>query len=87
MRLRTKVGDADEFADRTVRLIGPGDLLGIDPRAVVRVDPRPNTNDFEPNYVAAIEFFDEDFPWRYSPRGATGSQLPRGRSSTPVSGA
>ena len=23
---------------------------------------------FEPNYLAAIEFYDEDFPWRYTPR-------------------
>jgi hypothetical protein len=75
IHLRTKVGAQDESADQTVRLIGPGDLTGIDTRAIVRVDPRPPANDFEPNYVAAIEFFDEDYPWRYSPRPPNGSQL------------
>jgi hypothetical protein len=32
---------------------------------------------FEPNYLAAIEFYDEDFPWRYtpSPPDAAGARL------------
>ena len=39
-----------------VRLRGPGDVVGIDPHQIVRTDPRPGTADFEPNYLAAIEF-------------------------------
>src|SRR5262245_31379193 len=75
VRLRTKVGAKEEDADQTVRLIGPGDIIGIDVRAIVRLDPRPPANEFEPNYVAAIEFFEEDYPWRYSPRAPSGSRL------------
>jgi hypothetical protein len=72
VRLKSRVGETDELSTaKTVHLIGPGDIIGIDARAVVRLDPHPNANDFEPNYLAAIEFFDEDFPWRYSPRPAT----------------
>lgn len=52
---------------RTVELYGPGDVVGIDARMIVRTDPRRAITDYEPNYLAAIEFFDEDFPWRYSP--------------------
>ena len=71
--LQTKVGAAGEDSPpRKVHLIGPGDILGIDQRAVVRLEPRPYTNDLEPNYLAAIEFFDEDYPWRYSPRAPEG---------------
>jgi hypothetical protein len=74
VKLKTKVGATDgTSAERSVRLIGPGDIIGIDPRAVVRLDPRQFANDFEPNYLAAIEFFDEDFAWRYSPRGPEGA--------------
>jgi hypothetical protein len=62
------VGHVDEPFTKPIHLISPGDVIGIDPRAVVRVEPRPFTNDFEPNYLACIEFFDEDYPWRYSPR-------------------
>lgn len=78
--LHAKLGDAAEDFSRSIQLIGPGDLIGIDPRAVVRVEPRPFTNDFEPNYLAAIEFFDEDYAWRYSPRapgpGGKGQLIP-----------
>ena len=78
--LHAKLGDAAETFQRKVHLIGPGDITGIDPRAIVRVDPRPFTGDFEPNYLAAIEFFDEDFAWRYSPRapeaGGKGRLMP-----------
>ena len=50
-----------------VQLYGPGDVVGVDPRAVVRTDPRSWITNFDPNYLVSIEFYDEDFPWRYSP--------------------
>lgn len=53
--------------DRPVALFGPGDIVGIERRAIVRVEPVDWTTDFEPNYLPAIEFYDEDFPWRYTP--------------------
>ncbi|MDQ6831277.1 MAG: hypothetical protein M3081_20650, partial [Gemmatimonadota bacterium] len=58
----------------TVRLIGPGDIAGIQAQQVIRTEPRSLVMDFEPNYLAAIDLYDEDFPWRYSPvvvEGAT----------------
>ncbi|HEV8333457.1 MAG TPA: hypothetical protein VGQ22_18680 [Steroidobacteraceae bacterium] len=51
----------------TVRLRGPADVLGIDPNEIVRVDPKPNTTDFEPNYFPGIEFDRPDFPWLFTP--------------------
>jgi hypothetical protein len=60
---------------QTVELYGPGDVQGIDPRAVIRVEPRDWTTNYEPNYLPHIEFYDEDFPWRYSPTPASGEQL------------
>lgn len=53
--------------NRPTQLYGPGDVVGIDSRAVVRLEPCNFTTNFEPNYLAAIEFYDEDFPWRYTP--------------------
>jgi hypothetical protein len=52
---------------RTVPLAGPGDIVGVDLRAIVRTEPRDWITNFEPNYVPFIEFYDEDFPWRYTP--------------------
>ncbi|MGH8240905.1 MAG: hypothetical protein ACREXP_28350, partial [Steroidobacteraceae bacterium] len=54
----------------TVRLRGPADVVGIDPHEIVRVDPKPNTTDFEPNYFPGIEFDRPDFPWLFTPAKA-----------------
>ena len=43
---------------------------GIDPRAVLRTDPLARTADFEPNYLACIEFDTPDFPWLFTPAAA-----------------
>jgi hypothetical protein len=60
-----------EPVSKDVALAGPGDVLGINPRAIVRTEPRSWITDFEPNYLPFIEFYDEDFPWRYTPARAT----------------
>jgi hypothetical protein len=59
-------------ATAPLTLAGPGDIAGIDPRAVIRVWPRPGVNDAEPNYFPLIEFDQADLPWRYTPAKATG---------------
>ena len=53
-----------------LKLLGPGDVIGIDPRVIVRIEPRANNHDFEPNYLAAIEFDTPDFPWLFTPAKA-----------------
>lgn len=52
--------------ERPVQLYGPGDVTGLNHQAIVRTVPRAGVNDFEANFLAAIEFYDEDFLWRYS---------------------
>jgi hypothetical protein len=52
---------------KPIQLVGPGDITGINPRQIIRTEPRAGTSDFEPNYLAAVDLYDEDFPWRYSP--------------------
>ncbi len=56
-------------------LLGPGDVIGINPDTVVRTEPLDWVTDFEPNYLAFIEFYDEDFLWRYTPARAVGDRL------------
>jgi hypothetical protein len=58
-----------------VALYGPGDVIGIDRRAVVRTEPRDWITNFEGNYLAAVDFYDEDFPWRYTPAAPGGGHL------------
>ena len=51
-------------------LYGPGDIIGVDPRLIVRTEPRPNVTDFEPNYLAAVDLDVPDFPWMFTPARA-----------------
>lgn len=55
---------------KNVEVLGPGDVVGINPRAIVKTDPRNWVTDFESNYLPYIEFYEEDFPWRYTPAAA-----------------
>jgi hypothetical protein len=60
----------------TVQLLGPGDVIGINPLAIVKTEPRNWITNFEPNYLPYVEFYDEDFPWRYTTAtAATGHRL------------
>ena len=61
--------------EQSVQLYGPQDVVGINPNMVVRTEPRNWITDFEPNYMSFIEFYEEDFPWRYSPKRPDGGRL------------
>src|SRR5262245_6417113 len=54
----------------TVRMRGPGDVIGIDPRQVVRTEPAAESGDFEAIDLAAIEFDNPDLPWMFTPAAA-----------------
>jgi hypothetical protein len=58
-----------------VTLLGPGDVTGIDPRLVVRTEPRRGTTTFEANLLAAVDFDLPDLPWLLTPAGAQGNDL------------
>jgi len=55
-----------------LELYGPGDVLGVDPRLIVRLEPKPFTTNYEPNYLPAIEFDRPDVPWLFTPAKAPG---------------
>ena len=50
-----------------LRLFGPGDVLGIDTRLILRSDPKPFATNFEPNYLALVDFDPPDFVWMFTP--------------------
>ncbi|MBA3315746.1 MAG: hypothetical protein H0T47_20975 [Planctomycetaceae bacterium] len=58
-----------------VEIYGPGDIVGIDQSSIIKVEPRNWITNFEANYLPYIEFYDEDFPWRYSPVTPNGHRL------------
>lgn len=64
--------NADEVAV-PMRLFGPGAVTGIDPKQIIRMEPRPGTLDFTPYNFPAIEFDRPDFPWLFTPAKSDGS--------------
>lgn len=62
-------------APMNVQMFGPGDVVGIDPRHVIRTEPRNFTVNFEPNYLCGIEFDMPDFPWLFTPAAANRDRL------------
>jgi hypothetical protein len=60
---------------KDIQLYGPGDIVGIDARAIIKTDPQNWITNFEPNYLPYIEFYDEDFPWRYTPASPNNDRL------------
>src|SRR5215212_2692195 len=61
--------------DVGAEVLGAGDVVGIDPRMIARVDPPSGASGFEPNYMPFMEFVDADFPWRYSFDPSVGTRV------------
>jgi hypothetical protein len=60
---------------QSIELYGPGDIIGVDSRVIVRTEPRQFVTNFESNYLPVCDFYDEDFCWRYTPAPAQGLKL------------
>ncbi len=69
--IKLRLRGSEEISDINVplSLYGPGDVIGIDPREIVRTQPRPQTTDFPPHLFPFIEFDRPDFPWMFTPAG------------------
>jgi hypothetical protein len=74
VRIRLRINQGAAELDVPVKLHGPGDVTGIDPREIVRTDPVHLTADFEPIYFPTIEFDRPDFPWLFTPAAPDASQ-------------
>ena len=53
------------------QIYGAGDVLGVNLRAILGTTPVPGARGTSALELAAIEFQEEDLPWRYSTRRAT----------------
>ncbi|WP_231491642.1 hypothetical protein [Pedobacter sp. Leaf170] len=65
----------DHLESKNFELLSPGDIIGVNPAMIVRTEPLNWITNFEPNYLPFIEFYDEDFLWRYTPAQANGDKL------------
>lgn len=68
-------GHAPREVARTLSLLGPGDVIAIEPSQVLRVSPAGTTRDAEPDFFPAIEFDAPDLPWAYTPLVPVGTRV------------
>lgn len=52
---------------KQIQLYHTGDITGIERRAIVKTEPGNRVQQFETNFLPYIDFYEEDFPWRYTP--------------------
>ncbi|MGC1307097.1 MAG: hypothetical protein WA885_07700 [Phormidesmis sp.] len=62
---------------KDIELYGPGDIVGIDAKAILKAEPRNWITNFETNFLPYIDFYDEDFPWRYTPAKPAAANINR----------
>ncbi len=67
LQIKADGTDAGSPIVQKMGLYGPADIIGIDQSAIIKTEPHDWITNFEPNYLAAIDFYEEDFPWRYTP--------------------
>ena len=75
LQLKADGADAGAPLSKQIGLYGPADIVGIDKRAIIKTEPLESISNFEPNYLAAIDFYEEDLPWRYTPAKPSNDRL------------
>jgi hypothetical protein len=73
VRLSRSAGDPVDV-DRSLSMLGPGDVVGLDPRQVIRTDPPRGATDMESNFLVQVELDRPDLPWLFTPAGASDAQ-------------
>lgn len=58
--------------ENVFQLAGPGDVKSVSRDAVLKVYPADGSEGLAPTYHPYVEFYDPDFPWRFSPAKIAG---------------
>lgn len=68
----TEQKEAVTFSEtKDVQFISPGDITGVNSSAIMKVAPKDGSDGFPFTYYPYIEFWEPDFPWRYTPAHQT----------------
>ena len=73
LQVALTVGDGTEtrVVDKDIQLVGPGDMLGINPQEIIRTEPRGWVTDFEPNSSPSPSSTTRIFPGATRPTAST----------------
>lgn len=70
-----KEGSGTPSVSRTMEVYGPSEVLGISESSIRNIVPDPKSDPMSCGYMPYIEFYDSDFPWRYTPLKPNGKKL------------
>lgn len=71
----TEAAGQSENITQTMPLVTPQNIVGIREEAIIKTTPLAATLTHPASHVASIEFYDEDFPWRYTPAAPLNNKL------------
>lgn len=57
------------------QLVGPVDVRTVEPAAISEIVPADKSEGYSNGFMPFIEFYEEDFPWRYTPVKASNGKL------------
>ena len=66
----TATTSAGAAAPIALRLMGPGDITGVDNRVILRTFPKPNETSHPPNLYVTLELDRPELPWLFTPAKA-----------------
>jgi len=73
VKVKMNTGDGEIGETATVYLNGPGDVIGIDKKEIIRTSPYDGEFGADPTYFPIIEFDRPDLPWLMTPVAPVGS--------------
>ena len=72
---------SDDFSNtplsvtKEVQFVSPGDILKVSENAILKTVPADSSQGFSRQFYPYIEFWESDFPWRYTPALPNGNKL------------
>jgi hypothetical protein len=67
--------DSSNVIEKDIDIFGPGHITGVNERVIIKTFPENNVTNAPWANLAYVEFYEEDFPWRYTPAKADGNRL------------
>ena len=74
--LRKKYSGSERAEFVLFSLVGPVDVKSVEAAAISEIVPADKSEGYCMEFMPYIEFYEEDFPWRYTPLAASGKLKP-----------
>ena len=72
---KVEVPPLPQTETKEIQFVSPGDILRLNPNAILKMAPDKGTAGFPVQYFPYIEFWEPDFLWRYTPVNPNDNKL------------